>query len=140
MPEKEIISNLRISELTFGILYAIASIAGALGGCAAGAHYYATARTAKLAFVLAYMILGAIFGIIFFASVSVFSFFVLHSVHELILYSLVAGSAGSVMLFSANWTVKTIFKRLGVEVEVTLRKGNEERRRHDDSDTDQEQS
>lgn len=128
MPEKHLIGNLNVSELTFGVLYAIATISGALGGCASGMHYYATAKTAKASFVLAYMILGAIFGVIFFAGASVFSISVA-TVHELILYSIGAGTAGSVMLFSANWTVKAIFKRLGVEVEVTLRKGGEDRRK-----------
>lgn len=128
MPEKHIIGNLNVSELTLGILYAIATIAGALGGCAAGMHYYANAKTARAAFILAYVILGGIFGVVFFAGASVLNFSVA-SIHELVLYSLVAGSAGSVMLFSANWTVKAIFKRLGVEVEVTLRKGGEERRK-----------
>ena len=127
MPEKIVLGNISLSDFAIGVLYAIATISGALGGCAAGMHYYANTKTAKWAFVIAYVILGAIFGVIFFAGASVYNFRV-GSVHELVLYSTGAGSAGSIMLFSANWTVKAIFRRLGVEVEVTLRRDKEDRR------------
>lgn len=114
--------NTLLGEFTLTVLYAIAVVSGALGGCAAGIYYSQRSRRMfTFALFVAYTILGLMFGVVVFAGAMVAGY-KLGTVHELVLHSLVGGFAGSLALFSANWTVKALFQRFGIEVEIQLRK------------------
>ena len=108
------------------VLYAIAAISGALGGCAASCYYMTHDKAPRWAFAVAYTVVGCVFGVVTFAGLAL-----LHppaSIHLLVLYSLGGGAAGAVALGSANLTVRILLRHLGVEVAVTMRKAGEERR------------
>ncbi len=117
--------------LGVAVLYATAAVFGLVGGCAVGVQQILGAKK-RAAFILAYSIIGAIGALGFMASTHVYaslSGLQPKSIHELILYSMVIGGAVSLSVFSANQTVKLIFKRLGIEVQFTTRRVNEERRK-----------
>lgn len=115
---------------TLGIatLYAIAAVFGMIGGCAAGVHYIASCKHPRLPFMLAYILIGGISGTAYFAVTKVFGIFVVATVDELILNCMIVGTLCSVAMFTANTTVSFIFKHLGIEVQITSRKLNQERR------------
>lgn len=115
-----------LGEFSLGVLYAIAVVSGALGGCAAGAFYTRRQqRNLTWALLATYIIFGVVFSVITFTASAVFKYD-LDTVHELVLISMMGGFGGSLALFSANWTVKAVFRRLGVELEITLRKRDRE--------------
>lgn len=111
-----------------GTLYAFAAIFGFVGGCGAGLHYLSQHRNSRLPFVLAYALIGAISGITYFAISNIYGIMVAKNIHELVLNCIVVGSACSLVMFTANTTVKFIFERFGIEVQITTRKDKEERR------------
>lgn len=116
--------------LGVAVLYAAATVFGLVGGCAVGVHQVLGTHK-RVAFILAYAIIGAVAALGFMASTHVYAAFQGFrpaNIHELTLYSMVVGGAVSWAVFSANQTVKVIFKRLGVEVQFTTRKVDEERR------------
>lgn len=110
------------------LLYVIAAIAGGLGGCAAAAYYTTHTSAPRLHFTIAYVLLGAVFGIVALSALAVWPVMELDSLHHVILYALLSGSAGSLALISANVTIMVILKRLGIELQITMRKSGEERR------------
>jgi len=113
--------------LGVAVLYATAAIFGLVGGCAVGIQQVMAAQR-KTAFVLAYAIIGSVAAVGFMAMTSVFNVWAATSIHEHILYSMIVGGAVALTVFSANMTVKVLFKRLGIEVQITTRKPTEERR------------
>lgn len=117
-------------SLSVATLYALAAILGMLGGCASGLHYYTHVRHARWGFVLAYILLGGISGVGTLAGAAILDLLP-HTLHAAVLLLLLSGSAGSLAIFSANWTVSMLFRRLGVEVQVTMRRDSEERRAED---------
>ncbi len=112
-----------------GLLYAIASISGALGGCAVSCYYVTHDQAPRWAFAVVYTMIGLIFGALTFAGLAVIDHPV-PSPHHLILYAAAGGTIASLAMASLNMTVKLIFKRLGLEVQITLRKSGQERRDH----------
>lgn len=109
------------------LLYAIAAISGALGGCAVAIRTMKAESHAKTVFLGAYVILGFVFGIVTLATV----FITGHApddVHQLILMTGAGGAAGTMALATSNWAVRAVLKRFGLEVQVTFRKDADERR------------
>jgi predicted membrane-bound spermidine synthase len=115
---------------TILILYAIAAIAGGLGGCAAGCYYLTHDKRPQWAFVVAYMVLGVVFGVLTFALLSAYHFE--PNLHRLVLYAAAGGLGGALALASANFTVRLLFRKLGLEIQFTMRKGKRNRRSEDD--------
>lgn len=115
------------------VLFAIASISGLLGGCAASGYYLTHALKVRVAFVVAYIMLGVAFGVLTLAGLTIIAPGHVGTVPEVILYSLGGGAAGAIMLASANTTVSFIFRRLGLEVRFTFRRDKENRRESDDN-------
>ncbi len=113
--------------LGVAVLYATAAVFGMVGGCAVGIHEV-MANQRRIAFVLAYSIIGAVAAIGFMAMTSIFKVWAATSIHEHVLYSMIVGGAVALTVFSANMTVKILFKKLGIEVQITTRKKEEERR------------
>lgn len=118
--------------LGVAVLYAMAAIFGMVGGCAVGIQEVARGQK-RAAFVLAYSIIGAVAGVGFMAMTSIFQVWAATTIHQHILYSMIVGGAVSLTVFSANASVKVIFKRLGIEVQFTTRRSDEERRRLDEA-------
>lgn len=116
------------------VLYATAAVFGFVGGCAVGIQQV-LGGSKRAAFILAYAIIGCVGALGFFAATHVWgvlSGFQPKSFHELVLYSILVGGSISVCIFSANQTVKIIFNRLGLEVQITTRKHRQDRRHHED--------
>jgi hypothetical protein len=110
------------------VLFAVAAISGGLGGCASAlASAMRENKSASVAFVFAYIILGVVFGIV---TLSVLTFYD-HgptSINDLILFSTAGGAAGSIGLASANWSIRAAFRKFGVDVQLTVRRMEDERR------------
>lgn len=109
------------------VLYAISAVSGGLGGCAAAAWYIGKHPKPRWAMIAAYIILGVVFGVITLG----ISFFVNDGpkdLNVLALETIVGGASGAIALLSANLTARLIFRKLGVEVQLTVRRDTEERR------------
>lgn len=117
-----------VTDTTVLLLYVIAAVAGGLGGCAAAAYYATHARAPRVMFLVAYMLLGVVFGVISLATIATWGLIDPGDVHLIILISLLSGSAGALALVSANLTIMLILRRLGIEIQITMRKPDEERR------------
>lgn len=113
------------------IFYALAAISGGLGGCAVTASQFVRAdgtdkAQMRASWLLAYAIIGAVFGLLFAAYGAVF--LNIHHYTEIIGPALIAGIVGSGSLSAVNVTARFVLKHLGIEVVVTVRKNKEERR------------
>lgn len=107
-------------HITF-ILYALAMISGGMSGCAAASHSILSGkRQQRLSFFFAYGIIGMVFGLLVAAS----GFFN-SSVEQMIIASVMAGFSGSMALAGANLSARLMLKKLGIEVEVTVRKSGQ---------------
>lgn len=109
-------------------LYLVSAVCGGLGGCAVGSHYFMHGKQRTIASLFIYTILGIVFGIVTLAAMSAYHF-APEEISSLILWSLCGGAAGALALAGANASVRFMFRRLGIEVQVTFRKPDEDRRR-----------
>lgn len=117
-------------SLFFLITYALAAIAGGLGGCVVWSYYVRTSKRAA-AFVFAYMIIGFVFGLV---AASVMMLLRKWQLHEVILYSILTGFGGTMAVFGVNWGAGVAFRWRNFEVKFTIRKPNTNRRVRDASD------
>lgn len=112
------------------LLYTIAAIAGALGGCGAGAVLALTSKTkVRQMQIVAYIVIGLVTGLF------VLSFGYLFGVDTdneptLARWALLMGLMVPLSLFSQNYAISAVLKRFGFEMEFTLRRNKEERRDH----------
>lgn len=110
------------------LLFALAAISGGLGGCAIASHRLLSGKQMRVSYLFAYSIIGATFGVLFAA----YGWIVApNHPSEIIGPALVAGMIGSAALGGMNWTARFILKHLGVEIQVTMRKPDEDRRQND---------
>lgn len=112
------------------VLFAIAAISGGLGGCTIAGHRLLTGQNMRFSFFLAYAIIGAVFGLLFAAYGWVLAD---HHPSTIIGPAIIAGMSGAILLSVTNLTARFILKHLGIEVQVTMRKTDEERR-HDSTE------
>lgn len=117
--------------LVEAVLYVIAAISGGLGGSMVAGHAVLRGRSISLMIGCAYLVIGAVFGVLSLAFASALGIEVV-DVDALVGNAVVAGAAASVTLASTNLSVRWVLKRLGVEVEMTVRRRNEDRRRRGD--------
>lgn len=114
------------------LVYVLTAISGGLGGCASWAWAIRSfGRRKRYVFVTAYVIIGIVFGLAAAALSSVFFYDWVTDIHALVLFSLVAGSAGSVLVFAINWGAGLVLRWRGVELRLTFRDRKEERRGND---------
>ncbi len=110
------------------LLYLIAGIAGALGGCGAGAIMALTnKKTISGMQVISYIIIGMISGLFVFAFGYLFA---LDTDNPAVLsrWALLMGITVPISLFSHNMALSAVLKKFGFEIEFTLRRNKEERR------------
>lgn len=109
------------------LMYALAAVSGGLGGAAIASHHLLRGRSMSISYALAYGMVGMVFGILALAYGSVFGVQP-GSVDSIIGQSIIAGAAGSLVLASTNISARWVLKRLGIEVLVTVRRAQEDRR------------
>lgn len=109
------------------IMYALAAVSGGLGGCAIAGHHVLRGHSMRISYLLAYGIVGATFGVLLLAYGAMFGVNNT-SMHSMIGNAVLAGAAGSFALASTNISARWVLKRLGIEVLVTVRRAQEERR------------
>jgi len=115
----------RIIEHITVLMYALAAISGGLGGCAVAAHDVLRGGRPRLSFIFAYAIVGSVFGVLALAYGSWFGVETKTTDH-LIGNSVLVGAFGSAVLASTNISARWVLKRLGIEVEVNIkRKGGQ---------------
>ena len=109
------------------IVYAVAAISGALGGCSAAAHRFISEGALRVSFILAYAVMGMVMGVLVVAYGSL-AFGPINSLEEVIGHAMLAGLTGSTMLAGGHVTARWALKQFGIEVVVTARKRGEDRR------------
>lgn len=110
------------------LLYLIAGIAGALGGCGAGAVMALTSKTTiRRMQVVAYVIIGLVSGLFVLAFGYLFGIET-DSPESLARWALVMGLTVPIALFSHNMAISAVLRKFGFEIEFTLRRNKEERR------------
>lgn len=108
----------------FLVVYALAAIAGGLGGCVVWSYYTQKSKRAA-AFVFAYAIIGLVFGLV---AGSVMLMMKTWTLPEVILYSLATGFGGTMAVFGLNWGAGMAFRWRNFEVKFTVRKPFHDRR------------
>jgi len=114
MPEK-------IVDFWSALAYAIVAISGASGGCLVAAHRAMRGRSITFILVLAYAFIGSAFAVAGMAALLLFTDFNV-SFERLLLIGMIFGATGSVALAGANLSIRFILRRLGIEVDVQIKK------------------
>lgn len=109
------------------VLYALAAISGGLGGCVVASHGVLRGVPPRVSYVLAYGVIGMTFGLLTAVYGAMFGINTTLA-DSLMGASILVGAAGSIALASTNISARWMLKRLGIEVEVTVRRQGEERR------------
>lgn len=123
----------KVTEYLALVSYAVAAISGGLGGCGVAAHQVLRGGKPRLSYVVAYGIIGIMFGVLALAY-GTFIGVTGQSMDSIIGNSVLAGAVGSITLASTNISARWILKRLGIEVQVTVRRRDDERR-NEETDT-----
>lgn len=111
----------RSSEVVVGLMFVVAAIAGSSGACLVIANKIMHGRMLPVMVAAAYAIVGAVMGVAFIAYVFVFwndQF----EIAEVVLYSMIAGGIGSLALAATNLTSRFIMRRLGIEVDISVKR------------------
>ena len=124
MPEKIVEHVTQITEI---FMYALAAVAGGLGGCMAASNQLFQGRALRWSILMAYIICGMAMGLLIIAYTSVF-FGEIGAVDKIIGHSILAGLAGSTLLAGGHISVRWVLKKLGVEITLTARRKDEDRR------------
>lgn len=105
--------------------YIIASLSGMSGALTVAAFQYVRGNKVmrcRSAVVAAYIVVGAAIGVLTLASSAVFELPWHGDVAHLVLASFISGLVGSSALLATNMGLMLVMKRMGVEVQVVLRK------------------
>ena len=115
-------------------LAAIASVAGAFGGCsAAGLMILGSKSAIRMVQFLAYVFIGMTSGLLTFLFGDLGGIETTDTM-AVIRWSVAMGISVPVTLFSKNIAIMAVLRRFGIEVKFTIRKQTEDRRKTDDSD------
>lgn len=115
----------KVIEYITLLMYALAAISGGLGGCAAAGHHILRGQQPRASYVLAYGIIGVLFGVLALAYGGLFGAAVT-TMDALIGQSVLAGAVGSITLASSNLSARWVLKKLGIEVVVSVRRRDED--------------
>lgn len=117
-----------VPRMRLMLLYLIAAIAGALGGCGAGAFMaLTTKRSIRRMQVVAYIVIGTVAGLFVLSFGFVFGLDT-DKPDILARWALLVGLMVPISLFSQNYAISAVLRKFGFELEFTLRRKNEERR------------
>lgn len=111
----------KLIDFWTALAYAIVAISGASGGCLVAAHRAMHGRAVTTVLLLAYAFIGGVFAVAGVAALLMLTDFSV-SLERLLLIGLVFGAAGSVALAGANLSIRFILRRLGIEVDVSIKK------------------
>jgi hypothetical protein len=112
-----------MSEFFVLCAYAIAGVSGAIGGCgAASVHLLRNERmvVTRAAYAVAYALIGAIAGVLFAAYGLLFRP-EMQSVAQVVPGAMISGLSMALTLAGTNISAKWILRRLGIELELTIR-------------------
>ena len=113
------------------LAYALAGISGAVGGCgAAGVHllHPPNKLVLRLTHLVAYAIIGFIAGVMFAAYGLTFRADI-NALSQVVPGAIMAGFGITLALASTNFSTRWILRRFGIEVELTVRRTENEERR-----------
>lgn len=115
---------MNIKEDALAIVYLVAAVSGASGACLVAAHKVLHGRNISILIFVAYAIVGAVLSV---AMVSYLFVFMRPQMDlsEIVLYSIVAGVTGSMALAGTNMTARFIMRRLGIEVDISVKRAEE---------------
>ena len=116
-----------MKETMTALVYAVAAVSGASGGCTVAAHHILRGRPMAAMILCAYAFVGGVFGVAVIAAVYLYTD-ISFTVERLILTALGFGFFGSIALAGANLSARFLFRRLGIEVDVSVKRI--ERRKH----------
>ena len=125
----------KIGDFVVLLAYALAGISGAVGGCgAAGMHLLRPSNklTLRLVHLMAYAIIGFIAGIMFAAYGLAFRSDI-NTLAQVVPGAIMSGFGIALALASTNFSTRWILSRLGIEVELTVRRTYDEERRDQSS-------
>lgn len=110
-------------------LAAVAAIAGAIGGCGAAGFMILKSKSAlKIAQAFAYISIGLVAGIITYLFGSSAGLDISDTT-EVIKWAVIMGSTVPIALFAKNVVITAILRKFGWEIQFTIRKEKQERRR-----------
>ena len=123
MPERiittDIASNFREYALAF--LYVVAAIAGACGGCLVASHRLLNKENLTGMIFAAYGFAGLILGLTGVMVLAMFTDITLTS-ERTFLFGMIFGATGSASLAGMNLSARFIMRRLGIEIDVTIKR------------------
>lgn len=115
----------RVTEFVTLLMYTLAAISGGLGGCAVAGQQVLRGGRPRLSYVIAYATLGVMFGVLALAYGALIGM-PTQSMDAVIGNSIIAGAVGSIALASTNISARWILKKLGIEIEVTVHRRDDE--------------
>lgn len=125
MPEKIITAiasaGATAREYTVAFLYIVAAIAGACGGCLVASQRLLHGRNLTALIFAAYGFAGLVLGLTGVIVVSVFTTIAL-SIETAFLLGLIFGVTGSASLAGMNVSARFLMRRLGIEVDVSIKR------------------
>lgn len=111
----------KILDFWTALAYAIVAVSGASGGCLVAAHHVIRGRSVTAMLLLAYAFIGGAFAVAGVAALLLFSPFQV-TFERLLLIGVVLGVSGSVALAGANLSVRFLLRRLGIEIDIEVRR------------------
>lgn len=111
----------KILDFWTALAYAIVAVSGASGGCLVAAHHAIRGRSVTAMLLLAYAFIGGVFAVAGVAALLLFSPFQV-TLERLLLIGMVLGVSGSVALAGANLSVRFLLRRLGIEIDIEVRR------------------
>lgn len=134
MPERMIAAVSSVAtaskEYTLAFLYVVAAIAGASGGCLVASHRLLNGRNLTALVFAAYGFAGLVLGLTGVIVISVFTSIQL-TLETTFLLGLIFGVTGSASLAGMNLSARFLMKRLGLEVDVSIKRIRNDRYRSD---------
>ncbi len=117
MPDKS-------TEFWTALAYAIVAISGASGGCLVVAHRAVIGQSVTGIHLLAYAFIGGVMSVAGMAALVLLGVVVDIGIpfEQLLLAGLLLGVTGCLALASANLSIRFILRRLGIEVDVNIKR------------------
>lgn len=111
----------KLIDYATAVMYTIVAVSGAAGGCMVIANHALRGRNVTALLFVAYALLGAVFGVAGIAAMLLFVGFET-TFEKLILLGLFFGAVGSATLAGANLSIRFLLRRLGIEVDVSIKR------------------